>query len=307
MAFWKRIVRNYFTFNNRERRGVYVLLVLLTLLSAVHLAIRLSPDPSFELTPDQRNKLALFAEIQAKRKKEKEIEQAKPESKPLYFDQIHWFEFDPNIATIEEFMILGLDTFIAFRIENYRSKGGAFYDIDDLSKMYGLDQSWLDAAGEFIVFPEKKTKKSWVNFDTIDQKPKHVIAKIELNTADSSAMVSLPWVGAFYAKEIIKLREGLGGFRTYSELADIYRMSDQAIESIMKHATLDSNLRQRININTCDIKRLGIHPSITWKQAKIIINYRDQHGPYKRIRDIKRTDVISDSLFQKIAPYLTID
>jgi len=71
--------------------------------------------------------------------------------------------------------------------------------------------------------------------------------------------------------------------------------------------TLDTSLIQRININEVDLKRLGYHPYLTWKQARIIINYRDQHGDYRTVKDIQKTLVISDSVYLKIAPYLSTE
>ena len=37
-----------------------------------------------------------------------------------------------------------------------------------------------------------------------------------------------------------------------------------------------------------------------------IINYRDKHGKYKTIEEIKKTDLIDDQTYIKIAPYIIV-
>ena len=194
---------------------------------------------------------------------------------------------------------------------NYRKSGGRFKSADDLSKIYGMDSSWLLEAKMHIEIEQKQnlydSSPSYTVFkvDSFEKKPKRQIPTFELNSADSMSLVQLPWVGPYYASEIVKLRQNLGGFKSHDQLLGIYRLKDQTIESILEYATLDTSLIVRMNINEVDIRRLGCHPFLTWKQAQIIVNYRDQHGDYQSVGGILKTRVISDSVYLKIAPYLT--
>lgn len=194
---------------------------------------------------------------------------------------------------------------------NYRKSGGRFNSADDLSKIYGMDSSWLLEAKMHIEIEQKQnlydSSPSYTVFkvDSFEKKPKRQIPTFELNSADSMSLVQLPWVGPYYASEIVKLRQNLGGFKSHDQLLGIYRLKDQTIESILEYATLDTSLIVRMNINEVDIRRLGCHPFLTWKQAQIIVNYRDQHGDYQSVGGILKTRVISDSVYLKIAPYLT--
>ena len=47
-----------------------------------------------------------------------------------------------------------------------------------------------------------------------------------------------------------------------------------------------------------------MHPYLNYKQAKMIVNYRKQHGHFKQIKDIQKIRPISPEIFRKIAPYL---
>jgi DNA uptake protein ComE-like DNA-binding protein len=63
----------------------------------------------------------------------------------------------------------------------------------------------------------------------------------------------------------------------------------------------------RLNINSDSIKLLEKHPYIRWNLAKAIVNYRKQHGDYVRIEDLNQMEMMNDSLFDKLYPYLRLD
>ena len=64
-----------------------------------------------------------------------------------------------------------------------------------------------------------------------------------------------------------------------------------------------SNTR-KININKVDINEFRKHPYINYKEEKMIVNYRVQHGNFNEVKDIQRIKPISPEIFCKIAPYL---
>lgn len=310
MPAWSRIVRNYFTFNRRERRGVYVLVILIIILSCIHLIIRLSPVEKTPLTKEELAAIEAFNVMQIAA--EQDVRNDK-DTNAYIQTEIVWYNFDPNQATVDEYVEFGLDSSIAKRIDNYRVKGGQFRTIQDLSKIYDLPESWLEDAKPFLIFPEKEYHQTFEpkfqqqRQDTAKKEYKRSIPIVELNTADSATLVKIPWIGPFYAKEIVKLRTGLGGFISYDQLLDIYMIRDEAIQSLVEHSKIDKMKVVKININSCDVETLGKHPYLTWKEAKTIVNYRFHHGNFKHIERIKDTDIISDSVYLKIAPYLTIE
>lgn len=310
---WKRIIRDYFTFNKRERRGLYVLLIVLAILSITHAAIRLTPMRAEPLSEEDKAQIKKFKEDALALKAR--YSGSKPADQPSNTPEItvQWSSFDPNIASLHELIGLGLDERIAQRLINYRSKGGKFFIPDDVARIYGMDTLWISQAEPYMKFPQPETypsEKPWSKArDTSENtpsEPKQTVQVVELNTADSQALVQIPGVGGYTAREIIKMRQGLGGFLSYEQLLDIYAMHDQTFESLLKYTTLDTALMQRININTCDLHRLGRHPYLTWKQARVIINYRQQHGDFQSTRDILKTVVVSDSVYALIKDYLSI-
>ena len=55
------------------------------------------------------------------------------------------------------------------------------------------------------------------------------------------------------------------------------------------------------------VEILRQHPYIRWKLANVIVQYRQQHGPFASIQELANVSVISPELYQKIAPYLSLE
>ncbi len=269
MRLWRKLIRSYFTFINREKRGLNVLLIVFLILSSIHLVVRLQPRPEIELTYGQ---LAMIKQLeQAKESKvfpndsvnRREAQSENPK-KP-----IQWEIFDPNIVDSQTLVSTGLDAKIARRLLNYRKSGVSFKSAADLSKIYGMDVSWLKAVSNYVqIQPMEESlnqvyRRDSFRKDSFKQKSKRLIPWLELNKADSVSLVQLPWVGPFYASEIVKLRNNLGGYRSYTQLLDIYEIRDKTFESLIEHTTLDTALLGKANINLVDLKRLGYHPYLT--------------------------------------------
>ena len=60
----------------------------------------------------------------------------------------------------------------------------------------------------------------------------------------------------------------------------------------------------KVNINTCETADLKKHPYISWNIANSIVQIRKSREPYKTIEEIKKSDLVNDEIYRKIAPYL---
>lgn len=223
---------------------------------------------------------------------------------------VHMFPFDPNEVSMEELKSLGLEEWRAKAFINYRNAGVRFYNVEKVNGVKTLPGEWLEKAEPWMRFPEALVEEQseetlWKEPKAATSKPKSIVA-IELNRADSAALVTLPWVGGYYAAEIVKLRSALGGFFSYDQLLDVYKIREETMESIVEHSTLDTALVRKINVNECEIEQLGRHPYISWRAARSVVNYRKQHGAFVTLDGIKSTDAVSDSTFAKISPYLRL-
>ena len=129
---------------------------------------------------------------------------------------------------------------------------------------------------------------------------------IELNTAGTELLKKLKGIGDSYSNRIVKYRNLLGGFVKKEQLMEVYGMDTALYNQINDKVTVDASKIRKININKCSVELLKKHPYIKWNVASAIINYREQHGNFSVIADIKKTDLIDEDLFGKVAPYLVL-
>ena len=183
------------------------------------------------------------------------------------------FEFDPNTVTLEELCRLGFSERQAQVILNYRDKGGRFRSEKDFAKMYVVDSAMFARLEPYIRIP-----------------------KLDLNAADSEALLSLRGIGPYYASRILDYRRRLGGsFSSLDQLLEIEGFSRERLDGFRT----DVELRKApsgFNIWEATQAQLEAHPYI---------------GPYaaKGIARFKRTiDTLSWSLSALVeAGILTAD
>lgn len=118
----------------------------------------------------------------------------------------------------------------AIRVEQAVELAGGLTDAADLSR--SNLSAWVDD-GETLFIP---TAGGPVH--TLTPLPSDA-AKINLNTADKSELMSLPGIGEKRADEIIKLREKKGKITSRDELLEIQGISEKLLESIYDRLIVD--------------------------------------------------------------------
>ena len=62
-----------------------------------------------------------------------------------------------------------------------------------------------------------------------------------------------------------------------------------------------------VKINTTIVNELKLHPYIKWALANPIIAYRNEHGLFAKVEDIKKVMAVTDDVYNKIVPYLAVE
>ena len=282
----KRELKNYFTFNKKERNGIL-------LLSFVLLVLVVFYQFSYLLKPKQQTDFSDFKKAIA------ELDYIK-ESKEVV-KEVSLFYFNPNTLDDQGWIALGLPEGKLKVLRNYQKSGGYFKQKEDLQSCYAIGDDFYNTIKDYVSIP--KTKKP----ATINHQPKITNKIIELNKADSLTLISIKGIGPFYAKQIINYRDELGGFLSFSQFAEIWGLEKLDVENLQKQTIIDTFYIRKININKVSIEILRNHPYLNYKQAKMIVNFRNQHGDFSSVKDIQKIKPISRELFRKIAPYLKVD
>lgn len=261
----------------------------------------------------------------------------KKHSKAKLEVKINPFPFNPNEVTKAQLLDLGLPERTVKVFLNFRNKGGKFYKKEDLKKIYGLKKEWYNELEPFIRI-EKEKQVYASNSDKIDDKQgnekeiKAAIPKsyemgfekksdapknkkeynrkpvvVDMNTSSIDEFQKVYGIGPYYAKRIVEFRELLGGFVRVEQLSEMYGMPDSTYQKIKPGLKIGTISTRKINVNTATADDLKIHPYIKWKIANAIVKYRKTHGKYAAVSDLKKNYAISDDLYHKLEPYLTVE
>jgi DNA uptake protein ComE-like DNA-binding protein len=155
-------------------------------------------------------------------------------------------------------------------------------------------------------YQRKKTESNYQQKKTEPFNQRNKIEPFDINRADTGLLVALPGIGSRLAARIVQFREKLGGFYKIEQVSEIYGISDSVYQMIRPFLFLDSIKIRRIPVNESDFELLHAHPYIQYAEARAIIQYRKQHGPFKEINDLLKISILNIGWLQKAGPYLSI-
>jgi len=265
----------------------------------------------YGITESDYSRLAPYIQIKQKipkNPKPKVKEQPKIVEQPLP-KQLTPFAFNPNDATKETLLDLGLSDKVVQTVLNFRSKGGKFWKKQDFKKIYGLsEKNYLTLAPFIEISPsEPITPKSELIPNDIPQSFSTPIAiKVDINNSNVEDWKKLKGIGEITAKRIVNFRDKLGGFTSLEQIKMTYNVPDSVIDKVATQLII-SPIPNKIQINTISVEDLRLHPYIKTKQAHVIINYRTNHGPYRGIDDLYKIKALKPETIERIQPYLSFE
>jgi len=62
-----------------------------------------------------------------------------------------------------------------------------------------------------------------------------------------------------------------------------------------------------VNINTADTAQLALLPHVGAKAAQRIVDYRHEHGAFKKTTDLMQVKGFGEKSFQRLTPYIAVD
>ena len=206
-----------------------------------------------------------------------------------------YFYFSPNeVKGIRVFTILIIVTIIIPRIVAYY-----FPNNESDLRIISLSDKYLNDHP----FKEKNFKSNHVRIDSpsIKHKPNY---PVELNVADSITIVSLYRIGPSLTHRIIKYRDKLGGFISLDQLTEIWGFDEDILYDLNGKIKVDPKKAKLFNLNEVKLEALRTHPYFKYKLSNAIINYRLAHGDFQQLSDLRKIELINDSIYQQITKYL---
>jgi DNA uptake protein ComE-like DNA-binding protein len=305
--------REYFTFTRSERNGILVLIfIIVVLIAFIQFADAFFKREKVDYTSFENEINEFITSV-----KTQSEDTIKSEN---YSDTINveYFPFDPNTASESDLQKLGFTQKLIKTFTNFRSKGGKFYDKEDVKKIYGLSDSLFVKIEPFIVIPEKQKKNNFNKENNWKDKTNNITQKysypenkfpqktktaIEINNADTTLLCSLPGIGSGFAKRIVKYRDLLGGYVKKEQLLEVFGFTQEMYVKIENLVLIDVSVIKKINLNKAEFKQLIKHPYFTKDVTNKILEYRKIQGKIQNIQEMIHNKMITQEQGDKIKSY----
>ncbi|WP_312138989.1 helix-hairpin-helix domain-containing protein [Sphingobacterium sp.] len=219
---------------------------------------------------------------------------------------VSYFYFDPNDLSVEDWMRLGLSERQIRVIHNYEAKGGHFRKPEDIAKLYSLSDEDVARLLPYVRIAERPSNGKSVErpMATKPYSNSYESLLINLNSADSAELTQLRGIGPAFSRRIVNFRNSLGGFHSTEQLSEVYGLPEETYLHIKKHVQVDKASIVKLRINELDVNALAKHPYISYKQARTMVNFREHHGPFKSMEDLKKILSLDEAFFRKIEIYI---
>lgn len=130
---------------------------------------------------------------------------------------------------------------------------------------------------------------------------------LNINTADSAALVAVDGIGAYSAQKILAYRQALGGFVSLRQLSEIKGLRAENLEQLIQVARIDSTKVRKIDINRASIKTMVAHPYIVYSQAVAIDDWRRERGRIDSLANLSFLEEFTPSDVERLQPYLSFE
>jgi len=127
---------------------------------------------------------------------------------------------------------------------------------------------------------------------------------LEINSADSAALVAINGIGAKSASEIIRYRTLLGGYHSVEQISELKVITEENFAKILQQICCDSCKISKIDINFAGPKELERHPYVSARALRRIVKQRQLKGGWTRIEEMIDDDILSEDEAERLAPYL---
>ena len=271
-------------FSDREIRAVAIFLPLAGLLITALVLVRPSADP------------------EAARRAEAAMETRR--------DSVVLRHFDPNTATLDELLALGLSKHEAVSLLKYRAAGKVFRIPEDLALCYGIGDSlyrqlapWVRIGRKYAIAPEEY-RTGRILPEPLAPQPFR-IDTVSVRYLRAIGALSKRQAGAF-----IRWRD-LSGIYDMEELRDCYVVSDSVASALEPYVIFPERnprpIEEPVELNTADSAALRSVSGIGPKTVVSILVYRERLGGFLRAEQLAEVPGVTERNYEKILKQIYCD
>lgn len=286
-------LRELFLFTNKEKRGLAVLLILLSMSVAIPMWL----GQLVLQKPESVSPQPLVSSSSAA------TEGGGAGSQPTYF------AFNPNELDSVGWLRLGFTPLQVSSVMKYRRHGGYFRQRDDLLKLYFLEKETYMALRYFVR----------IDADNVPRSPSSTTrfpSEVDINQADAEEWAALPGIGPVLSNRIVAYRNSLGGFDSIPQLLQVYGIEESWLQKnksrlVVGTPPVRSSIPAapaivQIDINRADSAQLDALPGVGPYLSKQIVQYRNRLGGFVDTAQLREVSGIREEHIGKVSPYVTI-
>lgn len=288
------IFKSHFSYNKRQRNGIFFLLLIIVLLQIVFFFVDFS---SKDINTISQNEIALFQK-EMDSLKMVELENSKPKK----------FPFNPNYITDFKGYQLGMSVDEIDRLLKFRAKGNFVNSKEEFQNITKVNDSLLDLISPNFKFPDWVTSKNRKPKNISKNQKKHPVEIKDLNFIKANDLIFIKGVGEKTANRILNYRDKLQGFSADSQLYEVYYLDKEIADEILKHfKVIKVPTIKKININEATFKEVLSIVYLDYELTKKIFNYRDEVAEIQSIEELKKIDGFPIEKFERITLYLVAE
>lgn len=282
--------KSYFSYNKRQRNGIFFLLLIIVSLQSVFFFIDFSSEETIDFSS---NEIALFqAEMDS-------LNKAVLESKTPKI-----YPFNPNFITDYKGGQLGMSIEEIDNLHAYRSKGNFINSVKQFQNITKINDSLLNEISPYFKFPEWVTSSTSIE-KSESRKTKKPIVKQDINLVSASDLRIVNGIGEKLSDRIVDYRTKLQGFSFNSQLYEVWNLDKEIVEKVLQYfEVVESPQIKKINVNEATFKEILAVVYIDYELTKKIVNYRVEVAEIQNIEELKKIEGFPLEKFDRIALYL---
>lgn len=154
---------------------------------------------------------------------------------------------------------------------------------------------------------------------TVDENEAQNEGRININTADSGQLASLPGMDQGIADDVIRYRNDNGDFSNTDEIRDAKLITTDEFKSIVDKITIsdEDTIPGLINVNTASQEILELLPGMDENKAQAIVSYREgtsaqsvdgeseEGNPFANIGQLLDVEGIDEDTFKELTGHVT--
>jgi competence protein ComEA len=275
-------MKSHFQFTNKQRSGIFLLLLLLIIVQCIYVFV----DFSKKETPTNRSQLDSFRnELDSLRLVEQEANTPKI------------YPFNPNFITDYKGYNLGMSTKEIDLLHQYREGNHWVNSVNEFQQITKVSDSLLAAISPYFKFPDwvtnpKPKTKAFKNSFSNSSKPKTYDQKIDLNKASAMQLQKVYGIGEKLSERILKYRGKFpGGFIADLQLSEVYGLSPEVIKRLTNDFTVKTPREiKTFNLNTATRDELVTIQYIDYEVANNIIEERTLRDGFNTMEELTKVE-----------------